>query len=85
MPDYKGLQVPFMQRSPIGSQFGNWIVERKLGHGGNGVVWRVVGTGNRVGAMKFLSPWMDDNGIYYFDRKRYARFAAFSSTRLVAD
>lgn len=58
-----------------GQRFGNWILEKRLGEGGNGVVWQVHHDNGSVAAMKFLAPWQnEDDGTDYYDTKRYDRF-----------
>jgi serine/threonine protein kinase len=58
-----------------GQRFGEWTLEKRLGEGGNGVVWRVHHDDGRLAAMKFLAPWQnEDDGTDYYDVKRYDRF-----------
>ena len=47
-----------------GIQFGKWTLVKRLGQGGNGVVWKV----EPSGAIKFLKPG------FFRNKKRYARF-----------
>lgn len=59
----------------VGQRFGKWILENRLGEGGNGVVWRVHHDNGSLAAIKFLAPWQnDDDATDYYDVKRYDRF-----------
>jgi len=58
-----------------GQRYGTWILEKRLGEGGNGVVWQVHHDDGSQAAMKFLAPWQnEDDGTDYYDVKRYDRF-----------
>lgn len=59
----------------VGQRFGVWTLEKRLGEGGNGVVWCVHHDDGSLAAMKFLAPWQnEDDGTDYYDVKRYDRF-----------
>jgi len=57
-----------------GQQVNGWVLEKWLGEGGNGVVWKAQHTDGRIGALKFLMPWKNENGDDFYEPKRYARF-----------
>lgn len=63
-----------MRIGKVGDKFGDWTIEEWIGEGGNGFVWRVSKNDGTVGALKILSPWVNEEGDHYFERKRFARF-----------
>src|SRR4051812_18916787 len=48
------LECDMSDKKTKGDRVGPWLLEERLGEGGNGEVWRAVGDGERRAALKML-------------------------------